>query len=250
MKTEMRIVPARNGWSWIARGFGLFRKNPLNWILLCLVLVIIFSGFMLLGFLGVFVLNLLYPVFLAGIMLGCRSLEEGKSLSLSHLFSGFRDHAAALITVGGIALVGQIVISGIMIAIGGEELSALARASTENLGEAIEKMARMDADTLARVRLAVLAAMAIYVPLMMAVWFAPMLVIFRGSETRAALQASFMACLKNVLPFLIYGVILLVLGPLAMLPLGLGLFVLVPTVFASIYESYRDIFPVASSASA
>lgn len=242
VKIEMRTVPAGAGWSWIARGFGLFRKNPLNWIFLCLVLVMVFFGFTLLGFLGVLVLNLLYPVFLAGIMLGCRALEGGKPLSVSYLFGGFRDHAAALITVGGIALVGQVVISGIMISIGGEELSALAQASTESLGEAIEKMAQMDADTLARIQLSTLAAMAIYVPLMMAVWFAPMLVIFQGSETKPALKASFLACLKNMLPFLTYGLILLVLGLLAMLPFGLGLFLLVPTVFASIYESYVDIF--------
>ena len=36
--------------------------------------------------------------------------------------------------------------------------------------------------------------------------------------------------------------ILLLLGILAVIPLGLGLLVLMPVFFASVYASYRDIF--------
>ena len=32
--TKMRVVPARNGWSWLVRGFALFRKNPPMWLFL------------------------------------------------------------------------------------------------------------------------------------------------------------------------------------------------------------------------
>ena len=240
---EARRVAAGNGWVWIARGFGLFRRSPLAWILLCLILVVVFSAFTLLGIIGVLVLNLLYPVFLAGIMLGCQALHDEKPLELTHLFGGFRKNTAPLVTIGGIALAGQIVISGIMLVLGGDELAQLFRASGENFQEALNVISRMSEAARARIQLATLIGLAIYLPLMMAVWFAPLLVIFREMPTPAALKASLVACLKNVLPFLIYGVILLVLAPLAMIPFGLGLFVLVPTVFASIYESYRDVFP-------
>ena len=30
----MRVVPARNGWTWLVRGFALFRKNPPMWLFL------------------------------------------------------------------------------------------------------------------------------------------------------------------------------------------------------------------------
>ncbi|MEP7371334.1 MAG: hypothetical protein ABI659_03815, partial [Nitrosospira sp.] len=53
---------------------------------------------------------------------------------------------------------------------------------------------------------------------------------------------SFFACLKNIIAFQIYGITLVALTILAAMPYGLGLFILVPTLFASIYASYRDIF--------
>lgn len=240
---DTRTVPFTHGWKWIADGFGLFRKSPLNWILLCLILVVVFSLFSMLGLIGVLVLNLLYTVFLAGIMVGCRSLEEGNRLELGVLLAGFRQNTTPLVTIGGIALVGQIVISGLMLAIGGEDLIALFQASGENFQEAVAMMARMTPAVRTRIQLASLVALAVYLPLMMAVWFAPMLVIFRGQKVTPALLASLMACAKNVLPFLLYGLALIVLAALAAIPFGLGLFLLVPTVFASIYRSYRDIFP-------
>jgi uncharacterized membrane protein len=47
---------------------------------------------------------------------------------------------------------------------------------------------------------------------------------------------------KNILPFLIYGLISLGFGILASIPLGLGWLVLAPVIGTSIYTSYRDIY--------
>ena len=92
------------------------------------------------------------------------------------------------------------------------------------------------------VMLGFLVAMALMVPLYMALWFAPALVIFHGMKPVEALKSSFFACLKNVVPFLFYGVITMVLFVIASIPLGLGLLVMVPVMIASIYAGYRDIF--------
>ena len=75
-----------------------------------------------------------------------------------------------------------------------------------------------------------------------ALWFAPALVVLRGAAPVAAIKESFSACLKNFVPFLIYGIVLLVLGIVAAIPLGLGWLVLGPVVIASVYVAYRDIF--------
>jgi uncharacterized membrane protein len=58
----------------------------------------------------------------------------------------------------------------------------------------------------------------------------------------AALKASFFGCLKNLIPFLLYGIVLLVLAMIATIPFGLGWLVLGPVMIASIYRSYRDIY--------
>ena len=64
----------------------------------------------------------------------------------------------------------------------------------------------------------------------------------QGMCLRGGNAAQLVACLKNIIAFQIYGVILVVLTVIATMPYGLGLFVLVPTLFASIYASYQDIF--------
>jgi uncharacterized membrane protein len=90
--------------------------------------------------------------------------------------------------------------------------------------------------------LAWLVALALSIPIYMALWFAPALVVLRGMAPVAALQESFFGCLKNILPFLVYSIVLMVLGIVASIPLGLGWLVLGPTLIASVYVSYRDVF--------
>jgi uncharacterized membrane protein len=56
------------------------------------------------------------------------------------------------------------------------------------------------------------------------------------------MKLSFAGCLKNVLPFLVYGIAGLVLLFLGAIPLGLGILVVWPTLTAAIYVAYRDIY--------
>ncbi len=57
-----------------------------------------------------------------------------------------------------------------------------------------------------------------------------------------ALRASLLASLRNWLPMLVYGLLMLVFAIVAMLPMMLGYLLLVPLVMTSVYVSYRDIF--------
>jgi uncharacterized membrane protein len=80
------------------------------------------------------------------------------------------------------------------------------------------------------------------IPVVMAVWFAAPLIVFHERSAVEAMKESFTGCLKNILPFLLYGVIAMLLGILASLPVGLGWLVLGPVIAASVYTSYRDIY--------
>jgi uncharacterized membrane protein len=92
--------------------------------------------------------------------------------------------------------------------------------------------------------LAVLIGLALAIPVYMAIWFAPTLVTLNDFEPIQALKTSFSACLKNIVPYLLYGVILFALAIVASIPLGLGWLVLGPVLAISIYTAYRDIFYV------
>jgi hypothetical protein len=234
-KMEVRQVDAKQGWQWIVTGFLIFRKIPLTWIVLCTTLLLIAATLSLIPMAGQFIFTLLSPVFLAGLMIGCKALEQGDKLEIAHLLAGFRHTSGPLITIGGIYLVGQVLILGIFMLVGGNVLMDLlidGKRVDEN------ELKNVSGDMLS----ASLVALMLSIPLMMAAWFAPLLVIFKGMPALDAMRISFFACLKNIVAFQIYAVILIVLTIIATMPYGLGLFVLVPTLFASIYASYRDIF--------
>ncbi|MGA0023832.1 MAG: BPSS1780 family membrane protein, partial [Burkholderiales bacterium] len=85
--------------------------------------------------------------------------------------------------------------------------------------------------------------LAVFAPVLMAVWFAPLLIVFRNIAPIEAMKLSLLACWQNMMPFLVYGVIALVLSIAAFLPLMLGFIVLIPVLVCSIYISYKDVFP-------
>src|SRR5437879_13809185 len=90
--------------------------------------------------------------------------------------------------------------------------------------------------------LAWLIARALMVPVFSAVWVAPPLAVFNELGAFDALKASILGCLKNIVPFLIFGLSLFCLAFLATIPVLLGWLVLGPVIGASIYTSYRDIY--------
>jgi len=56
------------------------------------------------------------------------------------------------------------------------------------------------------------------------------------------MKTSFRACLRNIPPFLIYGLLGILFIILACIPVFLGLIVLIPVGIATVYTSYKDIF--------
>lgn len=89
---------------------------------------------------------------------------------------------------------------------------------------------------------ALLIALVLGVLVAMAIWFAPALAVLRNIAPVDPLRASFAACLKNVVPFVLYGVIYIVAAIVASIPFGLGWIVLVPLLMLTVYVSYQDVF--------
>jgi uncharacterized membrane protein len=92
------------------------------------------------------------------------------------------------------------------------------------------------------IAIAVLLVMALIIPLVMAYYFAPALVVFHNISPFRAMALSFQGCLRNMVPFLVYGIVMLVLAIIASIPLMLGWLALGPVVLASTFAAYRQIF--------
>ena len=80
------------------------------------------------------------------------------------------------------------------------------------------------------------------IPLLMAIYFAPPLIVLHDIEPVAAMKLSFKGCLRNILPFLVFGIIFFILAILASIPLFLGWLGLGPIIFIAVYVAYREIF--------
>jgi len=227
-----RTVGGGRGWDWIVEGFGLFRKQPGIWILATVLLGVLFILISMIPFLGSLANALLLPIFGAGLMLGCKALDGGGTLELAHLFAGFKQRTGDLVMIGAFNLLGWLIIAFVVfMVIGGGVFMAVMRGGMPGAHISIMSML-----------IALLLVTALSVPLYMATWFAPALIVLNALSPVAALKASFYACLRNWIPFLSYGVVLLVLGIVAAIPAGLGYLVLIPVLIASVYSSYRDIF--------
>lgn len=224
--------PAGNGWTWIAEGWELFKRQPGLWIGMTLLVFIMFFAMGLLPFVGGLISTLLWPVILAGIAIGCRTLDQGEEMELGHLFAGFRDNVGTLLGIGALVLAATFAVILFVFAVMGVSMFGMMGSGDP---EAVMQMG-------ISMVLAGLISLALLLPVMMAAWFAPLLVAFHGFGAWEAIRMSFRGCLRNVLPFLIYGVALLVLGILALIPIGLGLLIVWPVGMASIYTSYKDIY--------
>ena len=178
-------------------------------------------------------------------MLGCRAIDRGQPLTVNHLFAGFSERAGPLMVLGllytGIAVAITITVAGILlVSFGAAVLTQLFRLSDPFAASAVLGGVLMVALTGA------LLFLLLFLPLVMAVWFAPALVMLRGLEPWAAMKMSFGGCMRNVMPFLVYGLVGIVLAVVATIPFALGWLVVGPLSIASIYTSYCDIFEDAS----
>ena len=235
----IETVPISRGLDWITEGFSLFRRNMLIWIVMFIIFLAIFLVLSVIPVIGTIATLLLQPVLLAGMYAGCKALDQGEELRIDHLFEGFRNNTSPLVKVGLISFAGYLLVFIIVAFIVGAAIG-LGNLDDFDPDTVLEAGGPMTGFILSG-----LVGLALTIPIAMATWFAPALVMFDNLPAWDAMKASFWACLSNILPFLLYGIIAFFLTIVAMLPFGLGMLVLAPTLIASVYTGYRDIFRAA-----
>lgn len=249
-------LPAARGWSWIVEGFRLFRRNPPlltflvfgYWMLLVLINVV--------PLIGPIVASLCVPALSVSVMNGCRSIDRGEPVQIGLLVSGFQRKLPRLLTLGGLYFAASIAVLAVSAMVDGGTLMQAMVSGKADDAEALHNTNLM---------LALQTALLLMVPVLMAFWFAPLLAAWDGAGVAKSLFFSLVASWRNWRAFLVYGfgvaffsAILpgIVLGAFAAfsktllnimvvaltLPL---LFVFVPTLFASFYVSYCDVFSAA-----
>lgn len=242
---NIRTVDANYGWRWITAGMQLFRRNPAQWMLMIGALFVA-SRVLFMIPLAPLLAILVAPHLLAGLAHGAQALDQGKPLRSAYILSGFLRNFAPLATIGAVSLAGQVIVFMVIVAVGGDAFSGISK--TIAAGASTPEGMRAMQAAAPRMMLAMLAGLTVSLPLMMATWYAPLLVFFDGIKPLTALYLSLLACLKNVLPLLVYGIVLMI--PLFVFTrigmvvgqVDLGLWLLAPLIVPSIYASYRSLF--------
>lgn len=250
---QARQLPAIRGWNWIVEGFRLFRTNPalLTFLVFGYWLTLVFLN--LVPLLGVVLAPLCVPALSVGVMNGCRALERETPNGFGLLFSGFGKNRNTLLILGAAYFLGSLAVFAGSALVDGGALLGVMMAGQQPPDDMLESD---------RLLLALQVTLILMVPMLMAFWFAPMLAAWNDMPAAKALFFSFVACLRNWRPFLVYGlgvalisailpgIVLGIVGAaspplLRMVAVAMSLpllFVFVPTLFASFYVSYRDVF--------
>ena len=243
---DARRLPARHGALWLLAGFALFRRHPplTTAITFGYLLTVIMVN--LIPKIGPFLLPLLLPTLTVMLGNGCRAIDRRLPFGNETLLKGISEHRAGLARLGGLHLVGST-----LLVLGS---SALGEPINISDGMSPEEAMALVTD------LGILLVLAS--PLLMAFWFAPLLTAWDGVGAVKSLFFSFFATLRNWRAFTMYGLALVLVGAilpgliliiagliseplLAILSIALRMlliFVLAPTMVASVYLSYRDVF--------
>jgi uncharacterized membrane protein len=228
-------VPTGHGWAWLVKGWWHFKQNPIAWMGGILVWFLIALVVSLIPMIGGIVLNLFTPVIAAGFIIGCRAQDEGDDFTLNHIFAGFSNNMGQLVLVG-LIYFGALFLLTIVMTVGFFGLIGMQSMAAENPDMMMSMLLSPG------FLIALLLGFLIVIPLMMTYMFAPALVALDDMKALSAMKLSFVGCLKNLMPFTVYGLLAMLLLFVGMLPFGLGLLIVFPLLTASLYSAYRDIY--------
>jgi hypothetical protein len=249
---------ARHGMTWLIQAYSLFSRKRLPWILLLLTYYILLKLLLYAPYVGAYAITILKPVFAVGLLAAAWTQERGGTPQLAQLFLGFRANLRSLLPIGIFFVIGvTAAVFASSLVDDGKLLDLLSNAGG-TMKE--EDVAAALAD--GSLQAGMLFSALLTIPVLIATWWAPALVVFQNAGAGTALAVSFRAAIANFRPLAVYvlgvffyaaalpalltGVLVLLLqepglqiAKVLLIPYGIFL---AATLHISDYVSYRDVF--------
>ncbi len=255
-----RHVPAGQALAWWGEGWRSFMRAPLPWVGLSiglLIILLVLHALPLGGLLSqwlslpLFALGAVYASFLRRRWAQARSItpqgmpvEPATEGALRDSTRLWKDRVGPLLLVSVLVLVlggafGALLVLGLgaVFGVGLASMGALLHGMSPGLG----MMTGLGAVASGVFTLMLLALLALFL-LNVAFWFVNTLVTLGGATPWEAVALSFKAGFANFGALLLFTLLLIPIGFVAMIPMGLGLLVLLPVLSGASYASYQDVF--------
>ena len=221
------------GATWLKDAAAMLAAARIPWLMLLLSYYLIQLLVGIIPLAGPLAMVVLRPVFTVGFLAAAWTQERGGQPEIRHLFRGFGANLWALLPIGVMLIVGTMA-------------AVLATALVDGgvLLEAITSNARPDEALAAntRVELAMLFAILVALPTLLAMWFAPALVVFQDCGPWQAMLTSLRVAIANWRPVAVYGMLLFFCG--AVLPgIAIAVIALIVPPFAAPYVIALTVVP-------
>lgn len=235
--TEPRAVDAGEGINWISQAWAMVKEKLGMWVLINIIFFAVILVVSMIPFINFFV-SFITPILIGGIIAISEKQRKTGEVEIGLLFAGFQQKFGALFAVGainfGISLIGGI----IAIMIGGTALLSIMLEMSQGGQVSPETIMALSGSLF---YIFVIMAVAGLVGAAMT-WFAPALIMNHDFKVGAAISASLKAVSKNILPGILFFVVLAIIMFISAIPLGLGLLITFPIMYVGYYTSYRSLF--------
>ncbi|PHR68662.1 BPSS1780 family membrane protein [Alcanivorax sp.] len=216
-----RKISVGDAMGWIGKGHGMLSGHWGVVLGALVVTVLITSALQIIPLLGAIAQILLTPLLYAGIVKIFHRIDTENRSDFSDLFAGFSDRTSPLIMTAVaqfvVLLVAGVVLGGLFFLLG------------------------RDGSTAAIVVLGLLATVAMFV-FMFLFYFAVPLIFLGQKGVVDAMKLSLDACLKNIIPFIVYTLVISLILVVAAIPLLLGWLFVMPILAGAYYVSFKQLF--------
>jgi hypothetical protein len=254
----------RRGVDWLVQSYAMFRKARLRWIAMLFAYYLALLLIDLIPMIGGWLAPVLKPVFAVGFLAAAWTQERGGTPELRHLLTGFRGNLKALVPLGLVLVLGaSLAVAASALVDQGKLLDIVFHPAPADMDDAA--LAKRLQDTLAdpRVQFGMLFGALCAIPTVLALWWAPALVVFQDAGVLTALATSLRAASANWRAIMRYGlavfffggivpsfisVLIALIVPVSLYPLAAAVLLLpylcffVATLHIADYVSYRDVF--------
>ena len=255
----MKKITFRDSIRWNKESFKLFKKTPNQSLMLSLAYLFIFMLLPSMPMIQIFSITsiLIWPIFLVFAVNFYKTHDKNKEENFLAVFEKIKPRLATLLMLGLICLIYAAMVTMVL----NSEMQGFIKLSENNneLVTVINNFVPMIGKLIL-----------LLLPLLMATWFSPMLIVYNNYSLFKSIKSSIAGCLMYIFPlglsWLIFSTIAilfmlscgLLIGALASLFPAIGpslmgaiiffaLLVITSVMFAFQYISYRDIFKSAKS---